>query len=80
MLRDGKGAAIVKLVDVGRRGSGLGSEAAGAQDPRGTNATDPERKAFALRPCVVFNAQQMDGFPPLEASETLFDPIAKRRQ
>ncbi|MGK5024226.1 ArdC family protein [Janthinobacterium sp. RB2R34] len=62
---------------IGNRGSGRGSEAAGAQGTGGTSATEPERKAFALRRYVVFNAQQMDGVPPLEASETLFDPIAK---
>lgn len=62
---------------IGNRGSGGGSGAAGAQGARGTNATEPERKAFALRRYVVFNAQQMDGVPPLEASKTLFDPVAK---
>lgn len=63
---------------IGNRGSGGGSGAAGAQGTHVTSATEPERKTFALRRYVVFNAQQMDGVPPLEApSEKLFDPIAK---
>ncbi|MCC7697080.1 ArdC family protein [Janthinobacterium sp. EB271-G4-7A] len=58
----------------GNLGSGGGGGVMGGQ---GANASEPERKAFALRRYVVFNAQQMDGVPPLEVSETLFDPVVR---
>lgn len=66
---------------IGNCGSGVGSGAVGAmgaQGTRGASTTEPERRAFALRRYVVFNAQQMDGVPPLDVpSEKLFDPVAK---
>ena len=56
-------------------GAGGGGGLSGA---RNAQPGEAERKAFALRRYVVFNAQQMDGVPPLEApSEKLFDPVAR---
>ncbi|MGK5028803.1 ArdC family protein [Janthinobacterium sp. MDT1-19] len=65
-------------------GSGSGGRSGGAggggglSGARNAQPGEAERKAFALRRYVVFNAQQMDGVPPLEApSEKLFDPVAR---
>ena len=37
----------------------------------------PTVRHFSLRRYAVFNAEQIDGVPPLKASETLFDPVSK---
>ncbi|WP_081367995.1 ArdC family protein [Janthinobacterium lividum] len=59
-------------------GGGGGGAGGGLSGARNAQAGETERKAFALRRYVVFNAQQMDGVPSLEApSEKLFDPVAR---
>ncbi|PKV44460.1 antirestriction protein ArdC [Janthinobacterium sp. 61] len=61
-----------------RRGGGGGDAGGGPSGGRNAQTAETERKAFALRRYVVFNAQQMNGVPPLEApSEKLFDPVAR---
>lgn len=89
--RGEKGIPIVKVVEVAR-GGGEGPEAGGSGGGggsascsegaagAGSDGVDRERqgKAFALRRYVVFNAQQMDGVPELEApAEKPFDPVAR---
>lgn len=86
--RGEKGIPIVKVVEVARGGdrslaggasSGRGASASSAASG-GSSGSEPaqERKAFALRRYVVFNAQQMDGVPELEApAEKPFDPVAR---
>ncbi len=89
--RGEKGTPIVKVVEV-ERGGGEGPEAGGSGGSNGlasgseggagagSGGADRERqgKAFALRRYVVFNAQQMDGVPELEApTEKPFDPVAR---
>jgi antirestriction protein ArdC len=89
--RGEKGIPIVKVVEVAR-GGGDAPEAGGsnvsggsrggsdgaASAGSGSAEQGEERKAFALRRYVVFNAQQMDGVPELEApAEKPFDPVAR---
>lgn len=92
--RGERGTGIVKLVEVGagqQRGGHQGAaveEARGQSDSRSANgqaghdqdqgADGSARRAFALRKYTVFNAQQIDGVPELEAPEAKpFDPIER---
>ena len=74
-----KGAMIVKLVEVGGGAAGSFERVAAERGVEGAAAGGrPGKKAFALRRYTVFNAQQVDGIPELDApAEKLFDPIAR---
>lgn len=82
--RGEKGTPIVKVVEVARGcadGPEFAGRANGALDTGG-NASERDagqaRKAFALRRYVVFNAQQMDGVPPMDVLvERPFDPVER---
>lgn len=71
--RGEKGTAIVKLVELSPHEAGqAGGDAEQGQEAGG------QRRAFALRRYTVFNAQQIDGVPELEAPAPLdFDPVAR---
>lgn len=90
--RGAKGTPIVKLVEVGRdvaeadarasggapNGANGGNGGAGAGSSGSGAPGGPDRKAFVLRRYVVFNAQQMDGAPPLElAAIPSFDAVTR---
>lgn len=81
-----KGTMIVKVVEIDptkdrgqggpERDPGV-SRGAGEQSAVGL-ASDQLRKPVALRHYFVFNAEQVDGIPPLERATGLaFDPIAR---
>ncbi len=77
-----KGTMIVKVVEVDRDRSQPGNGAAGVQAAeQGGAADEKQRKAIVLRRYFVFNAEQVDGVPPMEASNDLdFDPVEKAEQ
>ena len=81
-----KGTMIVKVVEIDpakervhggaerdpRASRGGGDQSAGGQ------AGDQRRKPVTLRRYFVFNAEQVDGMPPIDqASDLAFDPIAR---
>lgn len=71
-----KGAMIVKLVEVGA--GGPAQDAAEQGGNGGGTDRGQGKKAFALRRYTVFNAQQIDGIPQLDASaDNLFDPVSR---
>lgn len=71
--RGEKGMAIVKLVELSpNQGAEAGVDAESRQEAGGL------RRAFALRRYTVFNAQQIEGVPELEAPAPLeFDPVER---
>lgn len=71
--RGEKGMAIVKLVELSpNQGAEAGADAESRQEAGG------QRRAFALKRYTVFNAQQIDGVPELEATAPLeFDPVQR---
>lgn len=73
--RGEKGTAIVKLVELTPREAAAESSTGGAE---GGPAEKSQRRAFALKRYTVFNAQQIDGVPKLEAAAALeFNPIER---
>ncbi len=72
--RGEKGTTIVKLVELSpREAAQNGADAGGRAAEQGG---EEQRRAFALRRYTVFNAQQIDGVPELEATAGLdFKPI-----
>jgi antirestriction protein ArdC len=64
-----RGTPIVKLVEVGPKEA----------DPASATApVEPQRRSFVLRRYTVFNAQQIEGVPELEALAPLdFNPVEK---
>ena len=80
--RGEKGTPIVKVVELPRTdarelGAG-GATGSGANVVGGKDVPDQERKAFTLRRYMIFNAQQMDGPPQLEAPAPLdFNPVER---
>ncbi|MGV3569887.1 MAG: ArdC family protein [Ramlibacter sp.] len=77
--RGEKGSMIVKVVELGDRRD---AQANGAQDQAGraSQAEEQEqrRKPLALLRYFVFNAEQVEGMPPLEQTGDLeFDPVEK---
>lgn len=74
--RGEKGTQIVKLVELSpREAAQIGADAGGQAAEQGG---EEQRRAFALRRYTVFNAQQIDGVPELEAATALdFNPIER---
>lgn len=71
-----KGAMIVKLVELAA--GAAGAEAAEQGSGASGEGNAPGKKAFVLRRYTVFNAQQIEGVPALEAqAENVFDPVAR---
>lgn len=92
MVRKGeKGQMIVKVIDLldpnksGRAGEQGTSNGAGGSDSNGNegsvqeNGQGDSRNRFALKRYFVFNAQQVEGMPPLPevTAQPEFDPIAR---
>lgn len=73
-----KGTMIVKVVEFDRA-----KDERGSNEGKGANSADGEqsaerRKRMALRHYFVFNAEQVDGVPPMEqATDLAFDPVKK---
>ncbi len=73
-----KGTMIVKVVEFDRakdeRGSTQGEDAnVGSEKPN-----SERRKSLALRRYFVFNAEQVEGIPPMQqATDLAFDPVRK---
>ncbi|MES2242116.1 MAG: zincin-like metallopeptidase domain-containing protein [Pseudomonadota bacterium] len=73
-----KGTMIVKVVEFDRA-----KEERGAKEGKGANSGGGEqsaerRKSMALRHYFVFNAEQVDGVPPMEqATDLAFDSVKK---
>lgn len=69
-----KGTMIVKLVELG---PGERSEEGGRQEAAGSG--EAERKRMVLRRYFVFNAEQIDGIPPMEPQEQAqeFEPAER---
>jgi antirestriction protein ArdC len=81
-----KGTMIVKVIEIDpakdreRSGDGGGATGRGGDKMPAKPGTPEEsrRKPVTLRRYFVFNAEQIDGMPPLEKSSDLeFDPIAR---
>jgi len=79
-----KGTMIVKLVEFerGERGEAAGPSGQGERggDAGAKGERDNDRKGFALRRYFVFNAEQIDGMPEVEArpeEEKVFEPAER---
>ncbi|QJE02509.1 DUF1738 domain-containing protein [Massilia forsythiae] len=74
--RGEKGTQIVKLVELSpREAAQSGADAGGQAAEQGG---EERQRAFALKRYTVFNAQQIDGVPELQAASGLeFDPIQR---
>jgi len=71
-----KGAMIVKLVELAAGAAGPEAAEQGSGASGEGNALG--KKAFVLRRYTVFNAQQIEGVPALEAqAENVFDPVTR---
>lgn len=69
-----KGTMIVKLVELGP-----GERSEETDRPEAAGATEAERKRMVLRRYFVFNAEQIDGIPPMEQQEQAqeFEPAER---
>jgi len=73
--RGEKGTQIVKLVELARREAAHGGVETSGQAEQGG---EDKRRAFALKRYTVFNAQQIDGVPELQAPAGLdFEPVQR---
>ncbi|CAH0229556.1 DNA primase TraC [Massilia sp. Bi118] len=71
--RGEKGTGIVKLVELGKTDATAFTE--GAQDAK---TEEGSRRTFVLRRYTIFNAEQIDGVPKLEAAAGLdFNPVER---
>lgn len=75
--RGEKGLAIVKLVELSAREASLANANPSDGQAKGQEGAERQR-AFALRRYTVFNAQQIDGVPELQAPAALeFEPVER---